>query len=238
MRARLERIGIDPRHAWIAVHPGATAPSRRYPTDRLGEVLRRLDVRTGWPIVLTGIGERTLVEEVRRAGDGLGTTLAGQLTTAEVAALVAIAPLVLTNNSVPAHIAAAVGTPVVDLYALTNIQHTPWAVPNRVLSVDVPCKGCRRSVCPLGHNRCSTRSIRATSSMRSWTSRARRRDARRRRRLPPRPETTIAANGSLHLLRSCMDGDPASGCPAGLPIWDELRTARGTADGRRRSPRI
>ena len=50
--------------------------------------------------------------------------------------------------------AAAVGTPVVDLYALTNLQHTPWAVPNRVLSVDVPCKGCRRSVCPLGHNRC------------------------------------------------------------------------------------
>jgi ADP-heptose:LPS heptosyltransferase len=71
-----------------------------------------------------------------------------------MAALVAVAPMVLTNNSLPAHIAAAVGTPVVDLYALTNLQHTPWAVPNRVLSVDVPCKGCRRSVCPLGHNRC------------------------------------------------------------------------------------
>jgi ADP-heptose:LPS heptosyltransferase len=62
--------------------------------------------------------------------------------------------MLLTNNSLPAHIAAAVGTPVVDLYALTNLQHTPWAVPNRVLSVDVPCKGCRRSICPLGHNRC------------------------------------------------------------------------------------
>jgi hypothetical protein len=43
---------------------------------------------------------------------------------------------------------------VVDLYALTNLQHTPWAIPSRVLSVDVPCRGCRRSVCPLGHNRC------------------------------------------------------------------------------------
>ncbi|HET8784598.1 MAG TPA: glycosyltransferase family 9 protein, partial [Candidatus Limnocylindrales bacterium] len=155
VRARLERLGIRSGDPWLLVHPGATAPSRRYPPERFGEVLRRLHVRTRWPLVLTGSRQgRPLVEQVRRAADGLGTSLAGQLTTAEVAALVAIAPLVLTNNSLPAHLAASVGTPVVDLYALTNIQHTPWAVPNRVLSVDVPCKGCRRSVCPLGHNRC------------------------------------------------------------------------------------
>jgi lipopolysaccharide heptosyltransferase II len=155
VRARLEGLGIGRRDPWIVVHPGATAPARRYPPDRFGEVLRRLHLRTGWPVILTGSRrERPLVEEVRIAADGVGSSLAGQLTTAEMAALIAIAPLVLTNNSLPAHMAAAVGTPVVDLYALTNTQHTPWAVPNRVLSVDVPCKGCRRSVCPLGHTRC------------------------------------------------------------------------------------
>ena len=149
VRARLEGLGIRSGDPWLLVHPGATASSRRYPPERLGEVLRRLHVRTRWPLILTGSRqERPLIEQVRRAADGLGTSLAGQLTTAEVAALVAVAPLVLTNNSLPAHLAAAVGTPVVDLYALTNIQHTPWGVPNRVLSVDVPCKGCRRSVCP------------------------------------------------------------------------------------------
>ena len=155
IRDRLGSLGIGPRDPWLLVHPGATAPSRRYPPERLGEVLRRLRVRVDWPIVLSGSrSERRLVDDVRTAADGLGTSLAGHLTTAELAALVAIAPMVLTNNSLPAHIAAAVGTPVVDLYALTNLQHTPWAVPNRVLSVDVPCKGCRRSICPLGHNRC------------------------------------------------------------------------------------
>ena len=155
VRARLSDLGIGPGDPWLLVHPGATAPSRRYPPERLGEVVRRLRVRTPWPVVLSGSrSERRLVDEVRAAADGLGTSLAGQLTTAELAALVAIAPILLTNNSLPAHVAAAVGTPVVDLYALTNLQHTPWAVPNRVLSVDVPCKGCRRSICPLGHNRC------------------------------------------------------------------------------------
>ncbi len=74
----------------------------------------------------------------------------------ELGALIAAAPLVLTNNTGPAHLAAAVGTPVVDLYALTNPQHTPWAVPNRVLSHDVPCRNCFKSVCPLVHHHCLT----------------------------------------------------------------------------------
>jgi ADP-heptose:LPS heptosyltransferase len=60
----------------------------------------------------------------------------------------------IANNSGPAHIAAALGTPVVVLYALTNPQHTPWMATSRVLSHDVPCRGCLRSVCPLGHNAC------------------------------------------------------------------------------------
>jgi len=43
---------------------------------------------------------------------------------------------------------------VVDLYALTNPQHTPWGVPSVVLSHDVPCRNCYRSVCPMGHHDC------------------------------------------------------------------------------------
>jgi ADP-heptose:LPS heptosyltransferase len=54
------------------------------------------------------------------------------------------------------HVAAAVGTPVVDLYALTNPQHTPWGVPHRVRFHDVPCKYCYKSVCPEGHGHCLT----------------------------------------------------------------------------------
>ena len=55
---------------------------------------------------------------------------------------------------IPVHIAAAVGTPVADVYALTNPQHTPWAVPHRVLFHDVPCKYCYKSICPTGRHEC------------------------------------------------------------------------------------
>jgi ADP-heptose:LPS heptosyltransferase len=65
--------------------------------------------------------------------------------------------VLITNNSGPAHLAAAVATPVVDLYALTNPQHTPWLVPARVLNHDVPCRNCLKSVCPQGHHDCLRR---------------------------------------------------------------------------------
>jgi ADP-heptose:LPS heptosyltransferase len=80
--------------------------------------------------------------------------LAGVLDIGELAALLQIASIAVVNNSVAAHLAAAVGTPVVDLYALTNPQHTPWGVAHRVLNHDVACKYCFKSVCPEQHHRC------------------------------------------------------------------------------------
>jgi ADP-heptose:LPS heptosyltransferase len=62
--------------------------------------------------------------------------------------------VLLSGNTGPVHLAAAVGTPVVDVYALTNPQHTPWMVPSRVLFRDVPCRWCYSSVCLTGHHRC------------------------------------------------------------------------------------
>ncbi len=68
--------------------------------------------------------------------------------------MLSFAPVLVANNSGPVHVAAAVGTPVVDLYALTNPQHTPWGVESRVLFHDVPCRNCYASVCPMGHHDC------------------------------------------------------------------------------------
>jgi ADP-heptose:LPS heptosyltransferase len=89
-----------------------------------------------------------------RAAAPAACALPCEPTVSELAALLAQAALVIANNSFAAHLAAAVGTPVVDLYALTNPQHTPWAVPHRVLSRDVECRFCFKSVCPAGHHRC------------------------------------------------------------------------------------
>lgn len=81
-------------------------------------------------------------------------SLAGRLDVPELAGLIAAAGVLVSNNTGPVHLAAGMGTPVAVLYALTNPQHTPWAVPSRVLNRDVPCRNCYQSVCPAGHHGC------------------------------------------------------------------------------------
>lgn len=140
---------------WVLIHPGATALSRRYPGEHYARVAQRFMFDYGLPVVFAGgETERELVDEIRTIALVPTYSFAGKLSLAETAALIAQAPILIANNSGPAHIAAAVGTPVVDLYALTNPQHTPWAVPNRVLNHDVPCKFCYKSICPQGHHNC------------------------------------------------------------------------------------
>jgi ADP-heptose:LPS heptosyltransferase len=64
-------------------------------------------------------------------------SVAGLFSLQEFIALVKQAPVVVSVNTGTVHIASAVNTPVVVLYAQTNPQHTPWMVPNRVLEYEV-----------------------------------------------------------------------------------------------------
>jgi lipopolysaccharide heptosyltransferase II len=154
----LASAGIAPDQRWILLHPGASAASRRYPSAHWANAIRQLADRLGWPLVLTGAAHETaLVNEIREACGVPVHSLAGELSLGELGAALKLASVVVSNNTGPAHIAAAVGTPLVDLYALTNPQHTPWQVRHRVLYHDVPCRFCQKSVCPEGHNECLTK---------------------------------------------------------------------------------
>jgi len=154
MLTRVTAAGMEPDRPWLIVHPGATAASRRYPHDRLADAVGRLQKRGRWQIAIAGADEdRDCAQRIAASVENV-VPLTGVLDLAELAALLEAAELVVCNNSAPAHLAAAVGTPVVDLYALTNPQHTPWGVAHRVLSHDVDCKYCLKSVCPQGHHRC------------------------------------------------------------------------------------
>ncbi|HXF71204.1 MAG TPA: glycosyltransferase family 9 protein [Actinomycetota bacterium] len=151
----LRAAGLDPSRPWVLLHPGASAPSRRYPALSYGAAAQLLDGDGIQVLAVSGPREEPLLEAVAAAAPAV-RRLPAAPTFAVLAALVEAAPVLIANNSAPAHVAAAVGTPVVDLYAWTNPQHGPWGVPSRVLNRDVPCRGCRRSVCPLGHHHCLT----------------------------------------------------------------------------------
>jgi lipopolysaccharide heptosyltransferase II len=154
-RECLHGFGIDDIRPWVVLHPGATAASRRYPPAHWAQVANAL-ARDGCRLIFTGSGDESALIESIRLCVPQSHSLAGQLDLGKLAALISLAPLVIANNTGPAHIAAAVGTPIVVLYALTNPQHTPWAVSSRVLFHDVACRFCYKSVCPQGHHECLT----------------------------------------------------------------------------------
>jgi lipopolysaccharide heptosyltransferase II len=152
---KLEQAGVDASRPFVLLHPGATAASRRYPALQFAAASKLIAEQTGHRIVVTGgAEERQLVETVRLHGARGTVGMAGELSLGELAAAIRRAALLSANNSGPAHLAAALATPVVDLYALTNPQHTPWRVLSRVLFHDVPCKYCYQSVCPEQHHAC------------------------------------------------------------------------------------
>lgn len=151
----LRTSGVDLHRPWVVIHPGATAASRRYPPEQFAIVARTLVEQLGLQIVFTGTqSEQELVTFIQSLMRVPAISLVAQLSLSELAALLALAPLLIANNTGPVHVAAAVGTPIVNLYALTNPQHTPWRVNHRLLYQDVPCRFCYKSVCPEKHHRC------------------------------------------------------------------------------------
>ena len=151
----LSSVGVARNRQLVVAHPGASAASRRYPPELFAQALERLHALADCEIVLTGDESETeLAERIIAASRSPIRSLAGRLNLADLGALLARADVVISNNTAPAHIAAAVGTPVVDLYALTNPQHAPWLVEQRVLYHDVPCRYCYKSICPEGHHAC------------------------------------------------------------------------------------
>jgi heptosyltransferase I len=114
--------------AFALINPGAAWPNKRWPVAHFGEVAAFLrDVRGLPSIVLWGSGEHALAQAVAAASNGA----ARPAPPTEVPDLVAIArqaSLIVSGDTGPLHIAAAVGTPAVALFGPTNPKRNgPWA---------------------------------------------------------------------------------------------------------------
>jgi ADP-heptose:LPS heptosyltransferase len=135
---------------YVVVHPGASVPARAWAPERCAELVAALGSRV---VVTGGPDERELTAHV--AGD-VALDLGGRTSFAELAGVIAGAEAIVVGNTGPAHLAAAVGTPVVSLFAPTvpAVRWRPWRVPHELLYVDVPCAGCRARVCPVAGHPC------------------------------------------------------------------------------------
>lgn len=153
-KERIAGLRSRPEQPVVAVHPGCTMPARTYPWEMFAEVADLLVARLDARVVLTGTAsERGLTDRVAGRMRSSAVNLAGELAFDEFAGLIEQADLAITNNTGPMHVAAAVKTPVVALFALTNPpeQWGPWNVPYRQLYHDVSCRICYSRICPYDH---------------------------------------------------------------------------------------
>jgi ADP-heptose:LPS heptosyltransferase len=144
-----------PRRPYVVVHPGASVPARAWLPDRHAALVPRL-VDAGVGVVVTGgRSERALTRHVAGDLEEDVIDLGGETTLGELAELVAGAEAIVVGNTGPAHLAAAVGTPVVSLYAPTvpAVRWRPWGVEHVLLGdQEAACAGSRARVCPVeGH---------------------------------------------------------------------------------------
>lgn len=144
----------NPTNPLIVIHPGCSMPARTYPWEMYAELADILIAQLGATVVVTGAdAEQELVAQICHRMRHPALPLAGELPFPSFCALIAAADLTITNNTGPMHIAAALKTPVVALFALTNPpeQWGPWRVPHRQLYHDVPCRICYSRICPYEH---------------------------------------------------------------------------------------
>jgi lipopolysaccharide heptosyltransferase II len=124
---------------WLLFHAGVSEKKREYPKEQWIEAAKTMIEEHGYQVLFTGSSsEKSITDELTfKTGKG-SFSLGGILKLHEFIALIEKAPVVVSVNTGTIHIAAAMQTPVVVLYAQTNPQHTPWQVPHIILEYEVP----------------------------------------------------------------------------------------------------
>ncbi len=122
MRARLASLP----QPWITVIPGAArGPSKQWPAERYAETAANLVAQTGGSVITLGTkSEHAACQQVAAASAPNGLNLAGETTLQELAAVLSLSSLALCNDSGGMHLAAALGTPLVALFGITDPDTT------------------------------------------------------------------------------------------------------------------
>lgn len=138
MREKIASTSFDITRPWLILHPGVSEPKRALDAGLWIEAGRKIVGELDHQVIVTGIeGERALAETICHGIGDRSFSLAGQLTLYELTALIRATSLLISVNTGTVHLAAALQTKVIVLYALTNPQHPPWKAVGRVLPFSI-----------------------------------------------------------------------------------------------------
>jgi 3-deoxy-D-manno-octulosonic-acid transferase/heptosyltransferase-1 len=147
----LRECGIEAgQDRFIAVNPVALWETKLWDQGKFAELAQRIVQEMNVPVVLTGsAAEKPYIDGIQRTMKLPVANLAGETSLRDLAALYRLASLVVTTDSGPMHIAAAVNTPVVALFGPTDPARTgPYGTGHTVVRRGLSCSPCFLKECP------------------------------------------------------------------------------------------
>jgi 3-deoxy-D-manno-octulosonic-acid transferase/heptosyltransferase-1 len=146
--ALLAALPVDTSRGFVAVSPVAYWETKLWDEAKFAAVCDRIVRELGLPVVFTGESPEGPVARIRSLMQAPSASAAGETSLRELAALYRKASALLTTDSGPMHLAAAVGTPVVALFGPTSPERTgPYGEGNAVIRRGMDCSPCFRKSC-------------------------------------------------------------------------------------------
>ncbi|MDP3091310.1 MAG: glycosyltransferase family 9 protein [Nitrospira sp.] len=149
LRELFRRKGIDLDAPWVAMNVSARWQTKRWPAASFAAVATQLAARGIGPLVVIGGPDEREASGLMRSLTACPVVdLTGETPIGLLPALLSKACVLITNDSGPMHVAAAVGRPVVSIFGPTSAVRTgPYGAGHTVLTHDLPCRPCFSRVC-------------------------------------------------------------------------------------------
>lgn len=148
--------GVEDNDLVVAIHPGASCPSKRWRAEKFAEVANGLVKKYNAKVVIiSGIKEKRFGDAVTNLVKFNSINLSGRTTVGDIASILRRSRLLISNDSGPVHIACAVGTPVISIFGrmergLSPARWGPTGERDVVIHKDVGCDICLAHNCKIG----------------------------------------------------------------------------------------
>jgi heptosyltransferase-2 len=153
-RRKLRTRGVRLDRPLFGLHAGGLyGPAKHWGDANYRDVAERLTADGFGVLLLTSPGEREQAEAISSACNGL-PMIGESGDVLEIAAAISHCSIVITNDSGPLHLAAALAVPSVSIFGPTDPDRTVIPGASRVVRSGNHCQPCYARECPLGHHRC------------------------------------------------------------------------------------
>jgi len=141
----LHPSSLVPNQGYIVIVPGARWKTKKWPPPKFGKLASLLPIKS---VIVGGKSDVPVADEIVALSDGKSYSLAGKTDLKELVAVIKGSEFLVTNDSGPMHIAAALGIPVFAIFGPTDPARTgPYGKGHTVIKADIACAPCFRKSC-------------------------------------------------------------------------------------------